>query len=222
MNDVAASRESSTSRHAFRIFLVVAALCVIQVGWWLACQVHQAERRAELEKAELDLRSLEITVGVGTEVSKLWDQIDEMVKDTGWTGGVPRLLNENSLVYNINRRPAVTRRIQSPFGSYDLANWTWAFYGPKDSLWVTLDPDAIAHLVVLKDSGFEYRGEAPLPGEAPFVLDPPPVRPTTAKLEEVDRERRTDLIWVCVEAGAFLLLVLALTYLLYRTAVRTA
>ena len=206
-----------STRRAFRWFLVVVVVCVGFVSWWMACEVKQANQVAELSKAQLELRSAQLAIQLNEQVSSLWQDFNLMAKDSTWTGSIPRRLMENPLVLSHNWLPTVTRRIQSPFGHYDLDNWTWAFQGRKDTLYVTLDPSGVAKVVEANDSSFEFRGEAALPGMLPYPLDPLPVRPKPEKLAQVDRDRERELLIHGSGAALFLLVTIGAAFRLYRS-----
>ncbi len=210
------------ARRAFRLFLAVAVVCVAQVSWWMTQQVRQTDQLAELRRAQLDLRSTQIALQLNDQVSALWEDFDNMAKDSTWKGAIPRQLMDHPLVLSHNRFPTVTRRVQSPFGQYDMDNWTWIFRGQHDTLWVTLDPTAVSRVVESIDPGFEFRGEAPFPGTLPYPLDPLPVRPTVAQLDLVESDCRRELLIQGSEAVIFLLLTVGAAYLIYRSVPRTA
>jgi len=180
-------------------------------------QVRQTDQLAELRKAQLDLRSTQIALQLNDQVSGLWEDFNNMVKDSTWKGAIPRQLKEHPFVLSHNPIPTLTRRVQSPFGHYDMDNWTWGFFGREDSVWITLDPTAVSRAVESIDPGFEFRGEAPFPGTLPYPLDPLPVRPTVARLDQVESDCRRELLIQGAEAVIFLLLTVGAAYLLYRS-----
>jgi two-component system, OmpR family, phosphate regulon sensor histidine kinase PhoR len=217
-----AARETHRATRAFWIFVAVAVVSVAQVSWWIVYQIRQADRLAELRQAELDLRGLQVTAALNEKFAKLWHEIDEMVADSAWKGAVPHELTNHPLVRSVSRFPAIRWRTQSSFGQYGVDNWTWTFFGLRDTIWVTINPAAAAAAAEALDPRFDFRGAAPFPGDLAFPLDPPPVLPKVEVMEQLARDRHRVIVMFASEGTFFLLLTLVGVYLIYRTIRKSA
>jgi two-component system phosphate regulon sensor histidine kinase PhoR len=217
-----ASRERQTAKRAFWIFLAVALLCVAQATWWMVYQIGQADHLTRLQNAQLELEGHQLVVTMNDEVGALWFQLDSLVSDTAWKGAIPRQLTGHPAVGRIAGVPFLRRTIQSDWGRYDVANWSWAFQGPKNSLYIEINASWVSSMVERTNSDFEFRGGAPFPGPMAWGFDPLPVRPTQARLDELESERKSTIIMFASEGSFFVLLIVVGVYMIYRTVRKSA
>jgi two-component system phosphate regulon sensor histidine kinase PhoR len=217
-----AARERQTAKRAFWIFLAVALVCVAQAAWWMVYQIGQADHISRMESAQLDLEAHQLVVEMNDELGTLWFRLDSLVSDTAWSGAVPRQLAKHSAVRKVSRTPMVRRSIQMEWGRYDVANWSWAFYGPVDSLYIEVDAVWAASMVEHTNPDFEFRGGAPFPGHMPWSFDPLPVRPTQARLDRIEDDRKSAIVMFASEGTFFVLLIVVGVYMIYRTVRKSA
>lgn len=185
-------------------------------------QVDQVDRIALLRQAALDLRGYEVSAALNHEFALVWQSLDSLVSDSTWHGSVPRTLSSHPLLRSVSRFPPVGRKVQSPFGQFDMGNWSWVFVGRHDTLWATIDPAAVAAAVERIDSDFEFRGASPLPGEHPWGFDPMPVRPRADLPVAIEHDRHRAVVMFASEGAFFLLLIVVGVYLIYRTVRKSA
>jgi signal transduction histidine kinase len=156
------------------------------------------------------------------ELGDLWSQLDSLVADTAWRGATPRKLGSHPAISDLSGTPFIRRSIQSPWGQYELASWSWAFFGTQDSLYVEINSSWVNSRVERANPDFEFRGGAPFPGSMPWRFDPLPIRPTQARLDEIENQRKDAIFMFASEGTFFVFLIVVGVYMIYRTVRKSA